>query len=109
MVRQPEHTPIGTGGVPPDDSDQRPHVDIALGSCESSHQLIVDTIPALIVTTTPEGEVEHVNRQVREFLGRTLDELKKWRTTDAVHPDDLPKVIDTWRSAVASGLPYEIE
>jgi hypothetical protein len=26
---------------------------------------------------TPAGEVEHVNRQVLEYFGRTLDELKQ--------------------------------
>jgi PAS domain-containing protein len=42
---------------------------------------------------TPEGGVEHVNRQVLEYFGRTLEELKQWGTTDAVHPADLPRVI----------------
>src|SRR5262245_6089922 len=59
-----------------------------------NYQLIVDTIPALVATMTPDGQVEHVNRQVYEYFGRTLDELKKWGTVDAVHPDDLQKVID---------------
>jgi PAS domain S-box-containing protein len=81
----------------------------ALHSGEPSYRLIVDTIPALVATMTPEGEVEHVNRQVHEYFGRAFDELKKWGTADAVHPDDLPRVIETWRSAVATGLPYEIE
>jgi len=48
-------------------------------------------MPALIAIMTREGEVEHVNRQVREYFGRTLDELKTWGTAGAVHPDDLPK------------------
>jgi PAS domain-containing protein len=58
---------------------------------------------------TPEGEVEHVNRQVREYFGRNLDELKTWDTAGAVHPDDLSRVVDAWQTAVATGLPYEIE
>jgi PAS domain S-box-containing protein len=58
---------------------------------------------------TPEGEVEHVNRQVREYFGRALDELKTWDTAGAVHPDDLSRVVDAWQTAVATGLPYEIE
>src|SRR5262245_62813448 len=76
---------------------------------EPSYRLIVDTIPALIATMTPEGSVEHVNRQVSEYFGRTLEELKTWGTADAVHPDDLAGVIDAWRGAVATSLPYEIE
>src|SRR4029077_6772761 len=58
---------------------------------------------------TAEGEVEYVNRQILDYFGRTLDELKQWGTTDAVHPDDLPHVIDGWRRSIESGLPYEFE
>ena len=99
----------GSGEAPPDDRDRRARVEAPLHSGEPSYRLIVDTIPALIATMTPEGEVEHVNRQVYEYFGRTLDELKRWGTVEAVHPEDLPRVIDAWRRAVATGLAYEIE
>ena len=100
---------IRSGQVPSDDRDRRAHAEPALHSGEPSYRLIVDTIPALIAIMTPEGEVEHVNRQVREYFGRTLDELRTWGTAGTVHPDDLPRVAEAWRSAVATGLPYEIE
>src|ERR1700722_6014531 len=58
---------------------------------------------------TPKGAVEHVNRQVLEYFGRTLEELKQWGTTDAVHPADLPGAIAAWQDAVETGLPYEFE
>src|SRR5262245_62072664 len=74
-----------------------------------SFRLIVQTLPALNAVMTPEGEVEHVNRQVIEYFGRTLEELKKWGTTDAVHPADLPQVVAAWRHAVQTGQPYEFE
>jgi PAS domain-containing protein len=38
---------------------------------EESLRLIVETIPGLIAVMTPAGEVEHVNRQVLEYFGRT--------------------------------------
>jgi PAS domain S-box-containing protein len=56
-----------------------------------------------------EGEVEFVNRQVLEYFGRTRDELKYWETTNAVHPDDLPRVIAAWRNSVENGIPYDLE
>lgn len=79
------------------------------GASEEGFRLIVETIPGLIAVMTPEGGVEHVNRQVLEYFGRTLEELKQWGTTDAVHPADLPRVIAAWQHAVATGLPYEFE
>ena len=76
---------------------------------ERDARLIVETIPALVAVMTPAGEVEHVNRQVLEYFGRTLEELKRWGTIDAVHPADLPDVIAAWQHAIETGQRYEIE
>jgi PAS domain S-box-containing protein len=76
---------------------------------EQSFRLIVETIPGLIAVMTSEGEVEHVNRQVLDYFGRTLEELKKWGTSDAVDPVDLPRVKVAWQLAVETGSPYEFE
>jgi PAS domain S-box-containing protein len=76
---------------------------------EESFRLIVETIPGLVAVMTPIGEVEHVNRQVLEYFGRTLDQLKQWGTSDAVHPADLPRVTAAWQHAVETGEPYEFE
>jgi PAS domain S-box-containing protein len=76
---------------------------------EDTFRLIVETIPGLVAVMTSAGEVEHVNRQVLDYFGRTLEELKQWGTSDAVHPADLPEVIAAWQQAVKTGLPYEVE
>src|SRR5215471_7586267 len=60
---------------------------------ERESRIIVDTIPGLVATLTPSGELESVNEQVLAYCGRTLEELKQWRTSDTVHPDDLPRAI----------------
>jgi PAS domain S-box-containing protein len=46
---------------------------------------------------------------VLDYFGRTLEELMKWGTTDAVHPVDLPRVVAAWQHAIETGLPYECE
>jgi formate hydrogenlyase transcriptional activator len=76
---------------------------------EESFRLIVETIPGLVAVMTPTGAVEHVNRRVLEYFGRSLDELKQWGTSDAVHPTDLPLVSAAWQHAVETGEPYEFE
>ncbi|WP_445147225.1 PAS domain-containing protein [Dyella sp. Tek66A03] len=69
----------------------------------------IDALPALVCLMTPEGALEHVNRQVVEYLGATLDELKAWPVGDTVHPRDLPDVIARWMHSVRTGEPYDIE
>lgn len=68
-----------------------------------------DGIAGLVSIMTPDGELESANRQVFAYFGRSLEELKNWGTSDAVHPDDLPRVVESFKSALASGTPYQIE
>jgi len=44
-----------------------------------------------------------------EYFGKPIEEFKNWTTTDAVHPDDLPRMIDAWRRAFETGQPLDFE
>jgi PAS domain-containing protein len=66
--------------------ERRTQPEEASSSSEEGFRLIVETIPGLIAVMTADGGVEHVNRQVLDYFGRTLKELRQWGTTDAVQP-----------------------
>ena len=91
------------------DIDERKHAEDALRESERESRLIVDTIPGLVATLTPAGEVETVNNQVLAYCGRTFEELKQWGTSDTVHAEDLPRVIEIISRSLISGEPYDIE
>jgi len=76
---------------------------------ESELRQIVDSIPGLVCTMDAAGEIEQLNRPLLEYFGKTPEELKGWKMTDAVHPDDLPGVIEAYQYSVATGTPYEIQ
>ena len=80
-----------------------------LPESERDSRLLVDSIPGLVALLTAAGEVQFVNRQVLEYTGRTLEDLKQWGTNDTVHPEDLPHVIRAFTQSIASGSPYQIE
>ena len=58
---------------------------------------------------SPIGEVNVFNRQILEFFGKTPEEMKGWSTGDAVHPDDLPRVVAAFTNAITTGTPYDVE
>jgi PAS domain S-box-containing protein len=70
---------------------------------------IVDGISAPLAVMTPDGTLEIVNRPILEYFGKTAEELKEWTSTDAVHPDDLPRVLSAWRHSIDSGQPFTDE
>jgi hypothetical protein len=57
----------------------------------------------------PNGEPETVNCQLLNYFGRSFEELKNWGTTDAVHPEDLPRVLELNQRGLVSGLPFNFE
>src|SRR5262249_49970116 len=60
------------------DIDQRRRAEDALRESERALRLIVDSIPGLVATHTPDGQVEFVNRQLLDYFGTTFEELRHW-------------------------------
>src|SRR6266403_2023305 len=85
--------------------DASQHAKEALRTSEERFRLIVDNIPGLVLTMRAGGELEFVSQQGQDYSGKTLDELKDWMTSDIVHPDDLSRVVATWRRSVETGHP----
>lgn len=91
------------------DIHDRKLADEALRASEKKFREIVDRIPGLVCTMDATGEIEQLNRPLLEYFGKNQEELKGWRLSDAVHPDDLPEVIKTYTDSVTTGNPYDIE
>ena len=91
------------------DIEDRKRGEEALRAREMSWRQIVDNIPGLVATTGVMGEIEFLNRQTLEYFGKTSAELKNWALIDAVHPDDLRRVIETRKKSIETGQIYEIE
>jgi formate hydrogenlyase transcriptional activator len=92
---------------------ERERNEAAVRESEQRFHLIVDTIPGFVFTLSATGEVELLNRQALEYFGKTAEEWKNSRKNspnfDAVHPDDLPRVIDAWRRWLETGQPHDLE
>jgi|HubBroStandDraft_6_1064221.scaffolds.fasta_scaffold01068_4 PAS domain S-box-containing protein len=72
-------------------------------------QLLVDSIPALIHTSRPDGYLDYFNRPWLEYLGVTLDQMAGWNWTAFIHPEDLDGIVAKWRASLASGEIFEYE
>jgi PAS domain S-box-containing protein len=91
------------------DLEDRKRAEDALRDSEQSFRLIVDGIAGLVAIMTAAGEIEAVNRQLLDYLGKTTEQLKGRSTSDAVHPDDLPNVVSAWRHSVETAAPYDVD
>jgi PAS domain S-box-containing protein len=74
---------------------------------ENRLRLIIDTIPGLVATMTPSGEVESMNQRLMNYHGKTLEEMKDWLSR--VHPEDRALAAERWRRSVETGDPFDVE
>src|SRR3984885_3899600 len=88
---------------------ERHRAEEALQETELNSRLILHSIPGLVCTMNPAGEVDRFNPQILEYFGKTPEELKGWANSDAVHPDDLPRVVAAFTHSITTGTPYDIE
>ncbi|HEV2397965.1 MAG TPA: PAS domain-containing protein [Candidatus Sulfotelmatobacter sp.] len=91
------------------DIEDRKRGEEVLRDREQSLRLILDGIAGLVAIMSATGEVEAVNRQVVDYFGRSVAEMKGWSTSNAVHPDDLARVIAAWIRSVETGSPYDVD
>src|ERR1700751_4257781 len=72
-------------------------------------QMLIETIPAMVVCALPNGLVEFANRAWQEYIGGLLQTLKGsgWQT--AIHPDDVRGFAEEWNASLSTGNPFPTE
>ena len=91
------------------DLTERKRAEETLQASEAKFRAAIDGIAGLVAIMDPSGELESVNNPLTEYFGRTVAELKNWGTSDAVHPEDLPSVLESYGTSLAAGTPFHHE
>jgi PAS domain S-box-containing protein len=72
-------------------------------------RLVVDTIPTLAWSARPDGSAEFFNQRWLDYTGLSAKQALSSGWQVAIHPDDLPRILETFREALTSVKPYEVE
>ena len=72
-------------------------------SSEARLRKIIDTIPTQAHCNLPDGTNEFSNKRWQEYTGLSSEESSGWGWQTAYHPEDLPRVMETWRALLATG------
>jgi len=76
---------------------------------ENELSRVVDTLPGLVWTALPDGRIDFLNQRWCEYTGLSVDEVKKLGWQAAIHPDDLPHLVERWRCMLVSREQHEME
>jgi formate hydrogenlyase transcriptional activator len=80
-----------------------------LGREASRLQTVIDTVPAFLWTSFPDGSKEYLNKRWYEYTGLTLEQGTGWEWKVVVHPDDLDRLIREWLTLLNAPKPGEME
>jgi PAS domain S-box-containing protein len=72
-------------------------------------RFLAESMPHMVFTAKPNGDVDYFNQQWSAFTGLTLDEIKDWRWTKFIHADDVRETARRWRHSIESGDAFETQ
>ena len=76
---------------------------------ENDLSLVVNSLPGLVWTALPDGHVDFLNQRWCEYTGLSVAEARGEGWQNAIHPDDLPELLNRWRSILTSNALGEME
>lgn len=80
-----------------------------LNGLRNELRLVVDTIPALVWSTSSDGSTTFLNQRFRDYTGMSIEQGLGTGWFNPIHPDDRPGGIDEWWAAFARGEAFEME
>src|SRR5882762_5127252 len=72
-------------------------------------RLVVDTIPTLAWSAGPDGSADFVNQRWLDYTGLSAKQALGSGWQVAIHPDDLPRILETLQEALNSVKAFEVE
>ncbi len=91
------------------DISDRKRAEEAVRQSERQLRDVIETIPAIVWSTFPDGSVEFINRRWQEFTGLGGEDALAWNWEAVVHPDDRARFVGDWRAALTADKPTESE
>ena len=67
----------------------------------------IETMPAFIWSTGPDGEPTHVSQRILDYSGMRFEDFKNRGWEAFVHPDDFPETAKAFYHAIQTGTSYQ--
>jgi PAS domain S-box-containing protein len=79
------------------------------GLRESEYKLrqIIETVPAFLWSTAPDGEPTHISQHVLDYSGMRFDDFKHRGWEAILHPADFPETAKAFKHAIQTGTSYQ--
>ncbi len=72
-------------------------------------QLVLESLPQIAWTATPEGDVNYVSARWFNFTGQSPEEGMNSGWSAVIHPDQRSQTIDKWKEMILNKAPFEMQ
>ncbi|MBP2550704.1 PAS domain S-box-containing protein [Neorhizobium galegae] len=80
-----------------------------LRDSEQKLNLIINTIPAMAWSCTPDGQLEYWNKNLIDFVGLKMEDIEGFGFYRVFHPDDVERMRVTWEEIVITKRPNPVD
>jgi PAS domain S-box-containing protein len=91
------------------DITERKQSEREIALSENRYRSLIHASAQIVWVTDAEGSQMNQVPAWQAFSGQTDEEIRGFGWADAVHPEDRPRSVETWRQCVASGQPFVLE
>lgn len=91
------------------DITEKKEYESSLDASEIRFRQLAESMPMIVWTASPDGEVDYLNHHFFEYTGVPTDAPPATRWQETLHPDDLEQCIQTWTGCISTGRDYNIE
>lgn len=92
-----------------EDITQRVHAEAELRQSEARFRQLADALPQIIWMTDDAGRLDFHNARWYDYTGLQENSATPEANNRFLHPEDEPKILSAWQSALSRGRPFEHE
>ncbi|MFL5355546.1 PAS domain-containing protein [Archangium sp.] len=98
---------LGKAALTPERLEHLLRQTLRLHEVQQQYRTLAEVLPHTIWTSRPDGALDYISRRGYQDTGITPGDPTQW--TRAVHPEDLPRLMERWQHSLRTGEPYEVE
>lgn len=105
LMKDEQGEPTGICGIGRDIAEQQA-AEGALRASEARFRSFVEATAQVVWRADAAGAVVELGDAWSTFTGQTPEEIAGWGWTEAIHPEDAPRLAEEWAGHVASQTPF---